>query len=236
MRRFAVFDIDGTLIRWQLYHAVVDRLARYDLLDPQLYKAVRQDRMTWKRREYPEAFRAYEARIIQAYEAALPNLPVARFDEIVEEVAGEYKHQVYSYTRQLARTLRGKGHMLLAISGSHQELVEHVGRQYSFDICVGTRYLQKDGRFSGRKIVASHDKKKALQTLIRQHGLTLTDSYAIGDSKSDAPMLEMVEHPIAFNPDQELFDIARRASWEIVIERKNVVYDLVKDRQSYRLQ
>src|SRR3546814_11785501 len=28
MKKFAVFDIDGTLIRWQLYHAVVETVAK----------------------------------------------------------------------------------------------------------------------------------------------------------------------------------------------------------------
>ena len=30
----------------------------------------------------------------------------------------------------------------------------------------------------------------------------------VGDSKSDAEMLAMVENPIAFNPDEELLKIA----------------------------
>ena len=34
-RPFAVFDIDGTLIRWQLYHAVADDMAKQNIINPQ---------------------------------------------------------------------------------------------------------------------------------------------------------------------------------------------------------
>jgi len=39
-------------------------------------------------------------------------------------------------------------------------------------------------------------------------------------------MLEMVERPICFNPNQKLFEAAKRHDWPIVVERKDVVYEL----------
>lgn len=235
--KFAVFDIDGTLIRWQLYHAVVDHLAKAGLIAADKYQAVRDARMVWKRREHPEAFRAYELTIINAYESALPKLTVAQFNTIADETARQYKQQVYRYTRQLAKDLQEKGYVLLAISGSHQELVEHICQQYGFNDCIGTRYAQANGRFTGESTVGSHDKQAALQQLIDKHNLTLKGSYAIGDSLSDAAMLQMVENPIAFNPDKQLFDRAQAAGWDIVIERKNVVYKLqATDSGRYQLQ
>lgn len=236
MKKFAVFDIDGTLIRWQLYHAVVDRLAKRNILDSEQYAKVREARMVWKKRAHPEAFKKYEQLIIKAYESALPTMTVQTFNEIVEETAEEYKEQVYSYTRQLAADLKKKGYMLLAISGSHQELVEHVGKQFGFDHCVGTQYLRDDDRFTGEKIVASADKASALKDLIKNYGLSTKGSYAVGDSLSDVPMLELVERPLAFNPDRQLYEIAKKNGWQIVVERKNVVYDLQEDAGSYRLQ
>lgn len=235
-RKFAVFDIDGTLIRWQLYHAVVDRLAKHDLLGPGVHEAIHEARMIWKNREHPEAFRAYEVEVIKAYEAALPKLSAKDFDRIVEEIAREYKEQVYRYTRELTRTLKKQGYMLLAISGSHQELIEHICKQYQFDDCVGTQYKRRAGRFTGEKFVGSFNKKAVLEELIKKHDLTKKGSYAIGDSHSDAVMLDMVEHPIAFNPDRQLFDLARQKGWGIVIERKNVIYELTPRSGTYQLQ
>jgi phosphoserine phosphatase len=48
-------------------------------------------------------------------------------------------------------------------------------------------------------------------------------------------MLGMVEHPVAFNPSQKLFREAERRGWKIVIERKNMIYELEKAGAGYRL-
>lgn len=235
MKRFAAFDIDGTLIRWQLYHAVVDKLAQEGLLGDKAKQHLHDARMIWKRREHPGAFKSYEKELIHVYESALPNLSAEQFDKAVNNVAEEYKAQVYTYTRTLAKRLKDEGYTLIAISGSHTELVQHVAKQFGFDIWVGSEYERMGNRFTGKRIIASHNKEQTLQQLIQQHGLSRAGSYAVGDSRTDAPMLAMVDHPIAFNPDQELFDLAQQHKWPIVIERKNVVYKLEPRDGSYVL-
>lgn len=233
--KFAVFDIDGTLIRWQLYHAVVDKLARDGLLGNKAEQKLHDARMIWKRREHPEAFKSYEKELIKVYEAALPKLTSDQFDSAVSDVAKEYKTQVYTYTRGLATKLKNAGYVLIAISGSHKELVQHVAKQFGFDIWVGTEYKRRDGRFTGDKIIGSHDKKATLKKLVNERGLLFKDSYAVGDSISDAPMLEAVERPIAFNPDRELLAEAKANGWPVVVERKNVVYKLEPKDGKYLL-
>lgn len=234
-KKYAVFDIDGTLIRWQLYHAVVDHLAREGLLGKYDHKTLHQARMVWKRREHPNAFKYYEKTLIEVYENSLSRLSTTDFDKAVDDVAHEYKEQVYNYTRGLAATLKNKSYVLLAISGSHQELVKHIAQQYEFDDWIGTIYQREGDNFTGSKTVASLDKKKALQNLVNKHNLTYADSYGIGDSASDASFLEIVENPIAFNPDQQLFNMAKEKGWQIVLERKNVIYKLKGNNGKYIL-
>lgn len=235
MTKFAVFDLDGTLIRWQLYHAVVDRLAKEGHLGPDAREVLHAARMRWKRREAGYSFRDYEIALIKTYEESVATVSPAVFDEVMTSVIDEYKDQVYTYTRDLAIRLKSEGYTLLAISGSHEELVAAIAQHYDFDDWIGTRYKRKSGTFTGEKYVASHDKEAALRSLITKHKLATHESYAIGDSKSDAPMLEMVDHPIAFNPDKALYDIALRNGWDIVVERKNVVYTLRKQKSTYTL-
>ena len=233
MKKFAVFDIDGTLIRWQLYHAVVNELAQENLLGDDALQKLHEARMVWKRREHPKAFSQYEAELIKIYETALPNVSTKKFDAAVEKVANEFNAQVYRYTRDLILSLKKQNYVLIAISGSHQELVEKIAKQFDFDLWTGTKYERRGGAFSGKSFIASHNKRELLQEFIAEHNLTAKDSYAVGDSKSDAPMLELVEHPIAFNPDQELFEIAQKNTWPIVIERKNVVYKLEANKEDH---
>ncbi len=226
MKKFAVFDIDGTLIRWQLYHAVVDKLAKQGLLGEQVHEKLHQARMAWKERASNDAFSQYEQVIITAFEAALPNIDPKAFDQLVTIVIREYQNQVYTYTRNLINTLKAQNYFLIAISGSHHELIEKLARYYGFDVAVGSKYERNDKNFSGKKFIPSLDKGKVLSDLITEYGLSKINSYGIGDSSSDAPVLSMIEHPIAFNPDRSLFEVAKKKAWQIIIERKNMIYKL----------
>ena len=47
----------------------------------------------------------------------------------------------------------------------------------------------------------------------------------MGDTEGDIPMLSVVENPICFNPNAKLAEVARANGWDIVIERKDVIYE-----------
>jgi len=235
MSKFAVFDIDGTLIRWQLYHAVVDKLAKQGKLGSSAQEKIHAARMRWKNREPDFGFSEYEVELIKQFEKALQKLSPEDFEEAVEAVINEYKNQTYVFTKELMSRLKDEGYTLLAISGSQEELVEKIASYYGFDDCIGTTYQTTKQHYTGKKDFPAQDKKQALERFIKKYDLSLEDSYAVGDSKSDASMLDMVENPIAFNPDAELFEIAKEKYWPIVIERKNMIYRLEYKDGIYQL-
>jgi HAD superfamily hydrolase (TIGR01490 family) len=225
-RPFAVFDIDGTLIRWQLYHALADALAKRGYIQPEDYQNIRDARMDWKRRTGDESFKKYEIQLIKAYEKVLRKLTVNQLGEVAETVFQEYKDQAYTYTRDLITELKNKGYLLFAISGSQIEIVEKIAKHYGFDDCVGSVSQRKGDKFTGKVTVASLYKDTILRKLIDKHGASLKGSVAVGDGLSDIGMLDMVEKPIAFNPEKRLLTRAQERGWEIVVERKNVIYEL----------
>lgn len=235
-RPFAVFDIDGTLIRWQLYHAITDKLAASGYISQAIHRRAKEARMVWKRREHSESFRAYEHALVEGYHSALENITKEAFMQAALEVFEEYKDQTYTYTRDLIRELKEEGYLLFAISGSQVEIIEILANYYGFDDYGGSKYEYKDGKFTGKEYVLRREEKpKYLEKLVKKHGATYKDSLGIGDSGSDIQILEAVERPIAFNPDQELFDHARTKNWRIIVERKNVVYNLEVQDGSYLL-
>ena len=235
MKKFAVFDIDGTLIRWQLFHVAIDKLAKSGVLGSEAHQQIHEARMNWKRRVTNKGFPAYEQTLVKLYERAITKVSSAQFDAIITEITEEYKDQVYTYTRDLIKHLRSEGYLLFAISGSQKELVSEIANYYGFDDCIATEYDRTKNGFSGKVYVASHDKEAALSKLISQYKLDTKGSYAVGDSKSDAPMLRMVENPIAFNPDGDLFELAKQAGWKVVLERKNMVYEMEPQNGQYVL-
>lgn len=223
---FAVFDIDGTLIRWQLYHALADALAKRGYIQAEAFQIIRAARMDWKRRIGPESFTDYEMQLMRLYVKVLRKLTVNQLDEAAESVFQEYKDQVYTYTRNLIAELKGKGYLLFAISGSQVEIVEKIADYYGFDDFVSRVDERKNNKFTGKATTPIFDKDFTLKEFIKKHGAKLKNSIAVGDSASDIKMLEIVEKPIAFNPETRLFEHARNKGWDIVIERKNVVYQL----------
>jgi len=68
------------------------------------------------------------------------------------------------------------------------------------------------------------NKGTILQRAVRKENLTLKDSISVGDTESDIPMLDLTDTSIAFNPNMMLLRHARRQKWEVVVERKDVVY------------
>lgn len=235
-RPFAVFDIDGTLIRWQLYHALADELAHMGHLDAGQFQTVRDARMAWKQRADSDAFNAYEQTLVELIEKAIGGIQVSDLQTACRSVIAEYKDQVYTYTRDLIQELRAKNYLLFAISASQLEIVQLLSEYYQLDDYGGSIYEVKDGHFTGQKtILKSEQKPIYLEKLVERNHATWQGSVGVGDSEGDIPMLERVERPIAFNPTRKLFEHASSKQWPIVVERKNMIYKLQADGGSYLL-
>jgi HAD superfamily hydrolase (TIGR01490 family) len=59
-------------------------------------------------------------------------------------------------------------------------------------------------------------KAEAIRRVAERRGYDLALCYAYSDSVSDLPMLEVVGHPVAVNPDNGLESVARTRGWPIV--------------------
>jgi len=235
-RSFAVFDIDGTVIRWQLYHAMADELARSGHLNPKEFQKVRRARMLWKKRAHETSFEEYEHTLVALIDKAITGIKVSDLEAACRSVMDEYKDQVYTYTRDLIRQLQAKNYLLFAISASQVAIVGLIAGYYGFDDFGGSEYEVKNGYFTGRKeILVSEAKPEFLKQLVAKHDAVRKGSYGVGDSEGDIPMLEAVERPIAFNPTKKLFEHAKNNGWKVVLERKNMVYELEPKDGRYTL-
>ncbi len=180
---YAVFDIDGTIIRWQLYHAVVDELARGGHIKPERFQLARNARMAWKKRADSAAYHDYEEQLVKIYDEAILSISYETFLEAVQAAYSEYGQQTYTYTRDLIASLKAKGYMLFAISGSQVEVVRLLAEHYGFDDYAGTSYEVKEGAFTGNKEVLWRARKPdELARLVAKHGATEQGSIAVGDS------------------------------------------------------
>jgi len=228
-QKFAVFDIDGTLFRWQLFHELVFELKDQGLLDESANQSLEQAIQDW--RGLKASWSDYESQVISAIQKHIMHIKPAELEEAARVVVERSGHKVYAYTANLAKELKNKGYFLLAISGSQQEIAELFAKKHGFDACIGMVHARNgDGEFTGEYERFTYGNKAAIaREFAANNNLTYDESYAIGDSAGDIDMLETVTYPIAFNPSSELYDAASTHNWPVVIERKNIVYRLEKD-------
>lgn len=226
MRKFAAFDIDGTIFRWQLYHELFDAFVDDGLIAQDAAETVFNAREAWRNRKIN--YDQYEHTLVQMMRVSVVGVEEVQFNQIADTVLRSKGHHVYRYTLDLLKRLKKEGYIIVAISGSYQQLVDRFAALHDIDIAVGREHVVENGRLTDRSTDIFGRKDEVLRAIVAEHDLDWKDSYAVGDSKGDTKMLELVEHPIAFNPDGELQKIAIEHDWDIVIERKSIAYQLKK--------
>jgi len=226
-KRFAVFDIDGTIFRWQLYHELFDALMRDGIINESKARPVTDAREAW--RERSGSYLDYEHILVNTMQEAIVGLEEKYFETIADAILQSKGHHVYRYTLDLLQGLKQQGYVIIAISGSHQQLVDRFAKLHGIDISVGRNYTIENGKLTSNATDIFGQKDKILTAIVKENNLSWQDSYAVGDSGGDIAMLAMVENPIAFNPDEALRVKAMADGWPIVIERKSIAYRLQKD-------
>jgi HAD superfamily hydrolase (TIGR01490 family) len=125
---------------------------------------------------------------------------------------------VYAEALELIDEHHNAGRKTVIISSSPLETVEPIGEYLGVDAVVATRArVDANGRYTGELefyAYAAH-KADAIREMAVKERIDLAGSYAYSDSITDLPMLELVGHPVAVNPDRELARVAREREWEI---------------------
>jgi HAD superfamily phosphoserine phosphatase-like hydrolase len=146
-----------------------------------------------------------------------------------EEVVKEQWKRVYRYSRDLLKDLKKRDYYLLAVSHSPKTVLDKFCPRMGFDKAYGIVYeIGPQELFTG-KMLEEHlilNKAAILKRAVEKENLTLTHSIGVGDTESDIPFLEQVAQPICFNPNSNLYKYARRMKWKVVVERKDVIYEL----------
>lgn len=112
---------------------------------------------------------------------------------------------------ELIRYLKQRGLKLSMVSSGLSLLSNWVHQKYGFDYSVSNDLLHENGILTGKvKIQVYYDKKAEwVGKILKRFGLKPEEAIAIGDSKGDIDMFQMVGVSIAFNSScQDLDKIA----------------------------
>ncbi len=227
MKPVAFFDIDGTLFRSSLLVELVEALVANKIFPAGVEKSYQLEKAAWQNRE--GTYDAYIGAVIDTFLEHLKGVHYGTFADVGKQVVAAHQKRVYRYTRDLIKQLDKDGYELIAISQSPKTVLDTFCREYGFDKVYGRIYeIGPQDRFTGG-VSEEHiieNKAHVVDRVLERHpDITLRGSIAVGDTDGDIPLLEKVERPICFNPNKELFDEAIRRGWEVVVERKDVIYE-----------
>jgi HAD superfamily phosphoserine phosphatase-like hydrolase len=175
------------------------------------------------------AYERYINAVVESFITHLQGVHYGDFSDLGDTVIDRHGKQLYRYTRDLITTLKRDGYYLVAISQSPKTVLDKFCDTLGFDKVYGRMYeLGPSDKFTG-KVMDEHlisNKANIVRRVVEKNGLTFAGSVGVGDTEGDISMLELVENPICFNPNKELYQYAKMNHWRVVVERKDVIYTI----------
>lgn len=226
-KKVAIFDIDGTIFRSSLLIELVDALIADGIFPPRAQKMYEKAHSDWLDRKAD--YEQYISAVVRAFMKHIRGVSYTDFVRVSRKVIAIHRSRTYRYTRNLVRRLQRQGYYLLAISNSPKEILDEFCKDLGFDKVYGRMYeFDKDGKLKGNVLFLDtiENKARVLKRAIIKENLTLTKSIGVGDTEADIAFLSLVATPICFNPNKKLYRHAKRLGWKIVVERKDMIYEL----------
>jgi HAD superfamily hydrolase (TIGR01490 family) len=213
----AFFDVDNTMMQGaSIYHFARGLAARDFFTWRDLAKFALQQ-VSFRLRGTEDLEHMEEAK-----EAALSFVAGHEVAEVVrlgEEIYDDLMaDRIWPGTRALAQLHLDAGQRVWLVTAAPAELASIVARRLGLTGALGTVSESIDGIYTGRLVgepLHGPAKAEAVIALAEREGLELDRCSAYSDSANDLPMLSLVGHPVAVNPDPKLRRIARENRWEI---------------------
>ena len=126
--------------------------------------------------------------------------------------------QIYPESRALVEAHLRKGHTVAIISSATPYQVEPAARDLDIEHVLCTRLEVEKGMFTGavvRPTCFGQGKVTAAESMVKNFGVDLEQSYFYSDSDDDIQLLERVGNPRPLNPNKKLLAIAEYRGWPV---------------------
>jgi HAD superfamily hydrolase (TIGR01490 family) len=213
----AFYDLEGTLVSTNLVHT----LGFYARNQQGLLRSIKKSAATvlslplfavtdqYSRKVFNDLF-------FQRYKGESEDRLRYFSEELFEDVL---KPAVYPGALELIDKSRRLGLRQVVVTGALDISVTPLMRYLGIEDYVANHLEFVNGEATGRLLppmIAAATKASWMRSFAEREGLSLSDSYAYSDSMSDLPMLSVVGHPAAVNPDMRLRQTALHHDWPIL--------------------
>ncbi len=209
----AFFDLDRTLLEGFSVYAFLGERLRSGTMPPREMLANLSSMLNYS------LGRMGFSGVLSATTIALRGVSETTFDELGEQVFRKHlMGRIFPEAKALVKAHRRRGHTLAIVSSATRYQIEPVARYLGIPNVLCTRLEVRDGLFTGNVIrPACYGEGKAIagRSLAESEGLDLDRSFFYTDAHEDLPLLDIVGHPIALNPDRELAQLAAERNWPV---------------------
>jgi len=213
----AFFDVDNTLMRGASIYHFARGLAARKMFGPRDLA-----RMTWGQLYFRLRGAENSDHIDAARQAALAFVAghsVADIVRLGEEIYDDsMADRIWEGARELTQRHLNAGQRVWLVTATPVELASILARRLGLTGALGTVAETVDGVYTGRLVgglLHGEAKAAAVLALAAREGLDLARCAAYSDSVNDLPMLTLVGHPNAVNPDMALRAEARSRDWPV---------------------
>ena len=211
------FDVDGTLVTTNLVHPTLFYLQNQPTPLHSLAKVGRALlKAPWMALAEMKDRRLFNELLFSSFEGMSEDRLLLLAEETFEKVM---KPKLYSGARTLVQTSLDKGHEVILVSGALDFLMVLLKDHLGATGVIANRLEIHDRYATGkllRPVVAGPEKARLIREHARAFGHDLDECFAYSDSYSDVPMLSVVGHPAAVNPDRKLSQLAEAYHWPII--------------------
>ena len=213
----AFFDVDNTMMRGASIYHFARGLAARKMFGPRDLA-----RMTWGQVTFRMRGAEKSGHIDAARESALAFVAghhvadiVALGEEIYDDTMAD---RIWQGARELTQRHLAAGQRVWLVTATPVELANILARRLGLTGALGTVAETVDGEYTGHLVgglLHGEAKAEAIRALAEREHLDLSRCSAYSDSANDLPMLMLVGHPNAVNPDAELRAVAKREGWPV---------------------
>lgn len=210
-----IFDLDNTLITNDSDFLWGQYLVENNIVDPLEYEE--------KNRQFFEDYENGQLDIDSYLRFSLKPLtefPVEQLykwrEDYVETII---KPLIAPGTPKLLQNHRSKGDTLMIISATNLFITEPIARLLNIPHILSTRPEMIDGCYTGNYVgtpTFQQGKVQALKQWLQDNAQSLEGSTFYSDSHNDLPLLEIVDVPVAVNPDEKLLRISDERNWTVM--------------------
>ena len=211
----AIFDLDNTLLGGDSDYLWGEYLVENKYVDSQDFQQANQD-----------FYDQYVAGTMNIFEfLAFQLKPLADNDLLtLEQWRTDYLSQkidpiILPAAKELIEKHVQQNDTLLIITATNRFITAPIATKLAIPNLIATEPEMQNGQYTGRVAGTpsfQQGKVTRLKSWLADNQHSLEDSYFYSDSHNDMPLLELVTHPVAVDPDPQLTTVALERDWPIL--------------------